>query len=76
MKTARKAIRMLAIVNLLPLVAFAFFALPRTAPPEGVQLAFFYYWPNRYILLGLLSLEVVLIITLIVLRRKTKKEAP
>ena len=74
MKPTRIIIRVLAIVNLVPLFAFAIFSLPRTAPPEGVQLAFFYYWPNSQVLLGLLTLELALITTLITQRRKAKKE--
>jgi len=74
MKIARKIVRALTIVNLLPLLAFAVFSIPRTTPPEGVQLVFYYHWPNRYVLLGLLALELAFILFLILTR--PKKENP
>ena len=80
MKKACKVVCVLAVVNLLPLLSFLLFWLLRrsyTEPPPGpVEFVFFYFWPLGHILLSFLLLELALITTLIILRRKSKKENP
>jgi len=74
MKIARIVVCIAAIVNLLPLLSFAVFSVPKTIPPEGAVLALWYFWPNSHILLGLSALEIVFILFLIFTRPKKENQ--
>jgi len=73
MKIARWVVRVLAIVNLLPLCLYAYiWMIGRRwiGPPESVQAAQMVF----FIFLGFLALELGLILLLILLKKRSPKE--
>ena len=78
LKIARWVAGVLAVINLLPTLAFAFFAIDRTEPPPhpSIKFASYYYWPNKHILLGFLVLELAFILFLVLSKALTKRRTP